>query len=57
MCRTISIPVGSVLVRVHASDPDPGLEGKIAYRFAESNDSNVMRDLAKFRINEEAISI
>ncbi|VDM24457.1 unnamed protein product [Toxocara canis] len=45
------VPAGSVLVTLHADDPDPGLEGQIVYRFAPTEDARAAVDLSKFTIN------
>ncbi|VDK20308.1 unnamed protein product, partial [Anisakis simplex] len=49
--KVAPIPAGSVLVTLHADDPDPGLEGQIVYRFAPTDDSRAADRLSKFSIN------
>uniref|UniRef100_A0A1I7XQV5 Cadherin domain-containing protein n=1 Tax=Heterorhabditis bacteriophora TaxID=37862 RepID=A0A1I7XQV5_HETBA len=52
---TLSSPVraGSVVAELHAKDPDPGLEGQVSYRFAETNDQKTQTDISKFLINDQ----
>uniref|UniRef100_A0A914ZVB2 Cadherin domain-containing protein n=1 Tax=Parascaris univalens TaxID=6257 RepID=A0A914ZVB2_PARUN len=45
------VPAGSILVTVHAEDPDPGPAGQIEYRFAAPVDLRAATDLSKFIIN------
>lgn len=45
------MPAGSVLVTLHANDPDPGPEGQITYRFADTDDPQALNQLEKFSIN------
>ncbi|CAI4225888.1 unnamed protein product [Auanema sp. JU1783] len=49
---TSPVRAGSVVAKVKASDPDPGPEGKITYRFAATDDPQIKQFLSKFAINE-----
>ncbi|CAJ0605346.1 unnamed protein product [Cylicocyclus nassatus] len=51
---TITSPVraGSVVAKMHAKDPDPGLEGQISYRL-DTSDSRNQAHTRKFSINEQ----
>ncbi|KAK0398870.1 hypothetical protein QR680_002790 [Steinernema hermaphroditum] len=51
--RTAPVPVGAVLVQVHATDPDPGQEGVVRYRLASADFPVVNRTVDKFYINPE----
>ncbi|WKY06499.1 hypothetical protein Q1695_006581 [Nippostrongylus brasiliensis] len=46
------IRAGAVVAQLHAKDPDPGLEGQIAYKF-DRTDGKQMTEQSKFSINEQ----
>ncbi|GMR47707.1 hypothetical protein PMAYCL1PPCAC_17901, partial [Pristionchus mayeri] len=50
---TLSGPVktGERVVSLHASDPDPGDEGIVSYRFATPKNGKEMRDQSRFSMN------
>uniref|UniRef100_A0A1I7ZHC9 Cadherin domain-containing protein n=1 Tax=Steinernema glaseri TaxID=37863 RepID=A0A1I7ZHC9_9BILA len=51
--KTAPVPVGSVLVQVHATDPDPGQEGLVRYALAPTDSPVINRTIDKFFVNPE----
>ncbi|TMS40061.1 hypothetical protein L596_006490 [Steinernema carpocapsae] len=47
------VPIGAVLVEVKAEDPDPGLEGMVKYRLANTDSPQINRIVDKFYINPD----
>uniref|UniRef100_A0A914VBZ1 Cadherin domain-containing protein n=1 Tax=Plectus sambesii TaxID=2011161 RepID=A0A914VBZ1_9BILA len=47
-----TVDVGTLLVTLKATDPDPGLEGLVIYRFA--NDSVTQQQAPSFSLNQES---